>query len=77
MENTEPKQEKKSPVLEAAERLEKANAEAKELLAKQEEMLAAKVLSGEVDAGIQPPEKKPISNKEYAEALSKGIVLKD
>jgi hypothetical protein len=74
----EVKTETKTPLLDeaakTAERIEKANAEYRELLAKHEEMVAKQMLGGRSNAGgeIKPePELSPI---EYAKAFSEGKI---
>ena len=59
---------------EMVDRLEKANAEAKEILARQEELAARNLLGGKTDAGVQNEPVKEESAKEYADRISKGQV---
>ena len=61
--------EKLSPVEQAtaaAERLEKANKEMKELLDKQEQLKAKEILAGNTNAGQTEEKKKEDSPEEYA-----------
>jgi hypothetical protein len=57
----------------AAERLEAANKQMSELIARQEKLQAFQALGGK--SQIAPEEKKEITAKEYAEAASKGLIL--
>ncbi len=50
-------------------RAEKANAEAKEILRRQEELAARNLLGGQTTSGIQPQIKKEETAKEYAEKI--------
>ena len=73
----EEKQEERPEVVEqavkAAERLEAANKQMSELIARQEKLQAFQALGGK--SQIAPEEKKEITAKEYAEAASKGLIL--
>jgi hypothetical protein len=59
---------------EMVDRLEKANKEAREILARNEELAARNLLGGKTDAGIQPPTPKEETSQEYAARISKGQV---
>lgn len=59
-----------SEIAQMADRLEKANAEAKELLKRNEEIYARMLLGGKVDAGIQPKEQPTESPAEYAKRIT-------
>ena len=68
----QPEEEKSIPkLMEMVDRLEKANAEAKELLARNEELAARNLLGGKSDAGVQSvvAEETP---RQYAERVLKG-----
>lgn len=71
---TEEKPEEKSipKLVELVDRLEKANAETKELQAKNEELHARKLLGSESEAGTQPEPVKVESPQEYAEKALRG-----
>jgi hypothetical protein len=56
------------------ERLERANTEAKEILAKQAEFNAKQQLSGQTSAGTQPEKPKEETPLEYAKRVSMGRV---
>ncbi len=58
--------------IETAERLERANKKHEELLERQEALAVTNVLGGKSDAGQEPPKKKEISDKEYAEKAMSG-----
>lgn len=58
----------------AAERLEKANAEQKALLERQEKLYAKQRLGGK-SSGVVQPEKKKVDPKEYAKAALQGKIL--
>ena len=71
---------------EAAKRLEeatkqilKANKEKQRLNADEAERIAKEQLGGQSEAGIQTPEKKKLTDEEYADAMTRGEVnpLKD
>ena len=76
MEDETPKQEEKimPRLVELAERIEKANAEAKNLLARQEELAARNLLGGHTDAGIQPPPVKEETPAEYRKRIMSGRI---
>lgn len=82
METEKPKEEVKPEekvmptFIEAVERMEKANAEAKIILARQEELVARNLLGGRTDAGIQPEKPIELSPREYADLALKGKVGK-
>lgn len=57
----------------AAERLEKANEEQKEILARQEELMAKNALGGKAEAG-ETNEKKEETPAEYAKRVMSGEV---
>lgn len=59
---------------EMVERLEKANAEAKVILERNEELAAKNILGGVSDAGIQPVEPKELTPKEYKDAVMSGKI---
>ena len=74
-EKTEEKtEEKKKPLstMEALDKLKAENERAEENIRKQEELAARKLISGETDAGIQPPEKKEETPKEYKDRVMTG-----
>lgn len=56
----------------AAERLEAANKETKELLKKAEDLEAKKILGGKSEAGEAPKKEEEISNKDYAKQALEG-----
>ena len=60
----------------AAERLEKANAEASKNLDRKEKLMAEQRLGGFTEAG-QPPKKEEISDKEYARKAQRGELNKE
>ena len=70
----QPKEENVSKLIEMVERLEKANAEAKDILAKQNEMIAKNLLGGITDAGVQPAEKKEETPLEYSKRIMSGKI---
>jgi len=76
MENEENEEEKKAipKLTEMVDRLEKANKEAKEILARQEELAARGLLGGKTDAGVNPPQPKEETAKEYAAKVMKGEI---
>ena len=55
---------------ETAERIEKANAETKELLDRQERLMTEQALSGKTDAGV-PSEKPKTEDEKWAEDAKK------
>jgi hypothetical protein len=69
----ETKQDEAIPQLSSlVERMEKANAEHKDLLKRQEELAARNLLGGKTDAGIQPIPPLAETPKEYADRILKG-----
>lgn len=60
----------------AAERLEKANAEKKILLEREEKLKANDILAGRANAGQTPEPKKEYTPEEYAKASLRGVILK-
>ena len=56
------------------ERLEKQVKKREELMAKNKELMAKEALGGTAEAGTKPPEKKKLTDTEYAEALQRGEV---
>lgn len=56
----------------AAKRMEEANKEKKELLDREEDLLAKRALGGRAEAGQQTPEEKKKTDLEIAEAVEKG-----
>ena len=56
------------------EKMEEAMKKKEELLEREERILARKELGGRSQAGIPQPEKKEITDTEYAEALERGEV---
>ena len=68
----EHKDESVPKLIEMVDRLEKANAEAKEILARQEEIAARNLLGGKTDAGVQPVKPKEESAQEYAKRVMTG-----
>lgn len=57
----------------AAERVEKANAETREIQAKEEELYAKRLLGGKSEAGITA-EKKEVSNEDFANQFLDGKI---
>lgn len=76
--NNEPETESSLPKLaEMVSRLEKANAESKEILKRQEELAARNLLGGDTKAGEAKPVKVEESAKDYAaRVLSNKVQLK-
>ena len=70
----QPKEENVSKLIEMVERLEKANAEAKDILAKQNEMIAKNLLGGITDAGRQPVQPKEETPLEYSKRIMSGKI---
>jgi hypothetical protein len=73
----EPKEEAKGILDEVrAEReaLDKTRAEAEQTLNELKEFRSQEILSGKSDAGQKKEEMKKMTDKEYAEAISKGII---
>ena len=64
-ESEQKKEESMPSLIELADRIEKANAEAKVILAEQKELVARNLLGGQTNAGIQPPPVKEETNVEY------------
>ncbi|KKN28673.1 hypothetical protein LCGC14_0851850 [marine sediment metagenome] len=58
----------------AAKRLEDANKERRELLDKEEELLAKRALGGRAEGGRQAPAEKPISDVEFSRKVDRGEV---
>jgi len=58
----------------AAERLEKALKMERENLKMREALMVRDALGGRADAGGQALEKRALTDKEYAEAMEKGLV---
>ncbi len=58
----------------AAERLEKANKEKAELLAREEKLKADEIVSGQTEAGQETPKPKPLTDEEYANKVETGEV---
>lgn len=56
------------------ERLEKQVKKREELIARNKAAIATKELGGVTEAGTKPPEKKKMTDTEYAEALQRGEV---
>lgn len=56
------------------ERMEKAIKKKEDLIAKNKELMAKESLGGKSEAGAKPPEKKKLTDEEYAEALERGEV---
>mgnify|MGYP001595491059 CR=1 FL=1 len=73
-EKKEPEEKSLPKLTEMVDRLEKANAEAKEILARQEELAARNLLGGKTDAGIQPQPIKIETPREYSQRISKGLL---
>ena len=68
-------EEKSLPKLtEMVDRLEKANAESREILARQEELAARNLLGGKTDAGIQPAPVKEETPKDYIKKILSGEI---
>ena len=61
-------------LIETVERLEKANAEMKLLLARQEELVSRNLLGGYTDAGIQTEKPKEETPQEYAKRILSGKI---
>ena len=59
-----------------AARLEEQNKKAEEILAKNQALVTRQIMGGKSIAGQAPEPKKPVSNREYAEAALKGKILK-
>jgi len=59
---------------EMVDRLEKANKEAKEILARNEELVARNLLGGKTDAGIQPQKQPEESAKDYTKRVMSGRI---
>ena len=55
----------------AAERMEKANAERKAIIEREEELVARKALGGKSEGPTQPAQKEPMSDKEYKDYFLK------
>jgi hypothetical protein len=55
-----------------ADRIEKANAEAKALLDKKEKLMASDIISGRADAGQVPQKPKEETPQEYAARVERG-----
>ena len=72
--NDEPESKKEETFSESISRLEKANAEKRELLKREEELEARKILGGRTDAGIQPPAPVEESPTDYAHRIERGIL---
>ena len=58
----------------AAKRIEEANEQTAKLVAEMKALAVQKALSGKSEAGVETPEVKKLSDKEYAEALERGEV---
>jgi hypothetical protein len=56
-------------LLDMVDRLEKANKEAKEILAQQNEIIARNLLGGQTNAGVQETKPKEESPKEYTKRI--------
>lgn len=65
------KEDKKAELKELVERMEKANAESRELLQKHEDLVVKKLLGGGTDATPQP-EKKEETPQEYVKRIMSG-----
>lgn len=59
---------------EMVERMEKANAEAKEIIKRQEELAAMRLLGGTTDNATQPETKKEETPAEYAKRIMTGKI---
>ena len=59
---------------EMVERMEKANTEAKEILARQEELIARTLLGGRTTENFQPSRVKEETPQEYAKRIMSGKV---
>lgn len=72
--NEEKKDEKteEDKKLEMLERQEKANAESKEILDRQEALKEEEAKGGDTEAGMQPPKKEKLSDEDYAQAVMEG-----
>ena len=71
-ENIEGNKKPLSEFVQMVERMEKANKEAKEILAKNEELAARNLLGGKSDAGVQKPQPVEETPQEYVKRLSSG-----
>ena len=69
-----PKEEAVPKLTELVVRLEKANNEAKEILARQQEIAALNLIGGKTDAGLQPEKAKEETPSEYAKRVLSGKV---
>lgn len=67
-----PKEEAVPKLIELVDRLEKANAEAKEILARQQEIAALNLLGGKTDAGMQQTKPKEETPEEYSKRILSG-----
>ena len=56
-------------LIQQIDRLEKANSQASELLKRQEEIIARKLLGGDTEAGRQPEKPKEETPSEYARRI--------
>ena len=71
---SEAETEQKEPsLIEVADRLEAANKEAREILAKQGALAARNLLGGSSDTGEQPQKEKELSDHEYRLKLEREI----
>ena len=57
-----------------AERQKRENDRREELLTREEALAARKAVGGDIDAGQSKEKPKPLTDKEYAEALERGEV---
>lgn len=64
-----------SDAIQAAERLEKANAETKELLKQAERLEAFRALGGKSEGALQQSQPKEIDAREYARAALTGRLI--
>ena len=67
-----PKEEAVPKLTELVVRLEKANNEAKEILARQQEIAALNLLGGKTDAGLQQTKAKEETPEEYSKRILSG-----
>ena len=71
---TKPEEKSLPKFSEMVERMEKANAEAKEILARNEELAARNLLGGKSDAGIQPAAPIVETPQDYIKKIMKGEI---
>jgi len=67
-----PKEEAVPKLTDLVVRLEKANSEAKEIIARQQEIAALNLIGGKTDAGLQPEKPKEETPQEYVKRVLSG-----